>query len=165
VRGTSSGQHPRLLPRAHRLGPAKPTNESWCGRARLRADRTAATNTAVRTAEPAAPRRLAPPAGVRGCLERLGLINANKRRWHMMCAGASSPSAHSRTAHTAARGQARARVTPAHARARHSTHLLAGPLPRRTDNQQTNTGRGRDTLDCARASTRARRKRGYHHGR
>jgi hypothetical protein len=122
-------------------------------RVRLRANRTAATNTAVRTAEPVAPQRLAPPAGVRGLLERPGLINANKRRWHMMCAGAAPPSAHSRTARNGTCASARASDTNTYKGT--SQHTPAGLLPRRTDDQQTDTGR--DTLNCTRASARARR--------
>jgi hypothetical protein len=122
-------------------------------RARLRANITAATNTAVRTAEPVARQRLAPPAGVRGRLERPGLINANKRRWHMMCAGAAPPSAHSGTARSGTCASARASDTNTYKGT--SQHTPAGLLPGRTDDQQTDTGR--DTLNCARASARARR--------
>ena len=114
-------------------------------RTRLRANRTAATNTAVRTAEPVAPQRLAPPASVRGRLERPGLINANKRRWHMMCSGAALPSAHSTTARSGTCASARAS----------DTHTPGRPLLLRTDDQQTDTDC--DTLHCARASARARR--------
>ena len=80
-------------------------------RTRLRANRTAATNATVRTAEPVAPQRLAPPTSVRGRLERPGLINANKRRWHMMCSGAALPSAHSTTARSGTCASARASDT------------------------------------------------------
>jgi hypothetical protein len=118
-------------------------------RARLRANKTAATNTAVRTAEP-----VAPPAGVRGRLERPGLINANKRRWHMMCAGAGPPSAHSGTARSGTCASARASDTNTYKGTSQHTPP-AGLLPRRTNDQQTDTGR--DTLNCARASARARR--------
>jgi hypothetical protein len=122
-------------------------------RTRLRAYRTAATNTAVRTAEPVAPQRLAPPASVRGRLERLGLINANKQRWHMMCSGAALPSAHSTTARS--RTCASARASDTHTYKVTSQHTPDRLLLLRTDDQQTDTDC--DTLNCARASARARR--------
>jgi hypothetical protein len=105
-------------------------------RAQLRANRTAATNTAVRTAEPVAPQRLAPPAGVRGRLERPGLINVNKRRWQIydVCWRSTTPSAHSRTARSGTCASARASDTNTHKGT--SQHTPAGLLPRRTDDQQ-----------------------------
>jgi hypothetical protein len=106
----------------------------------------------VYTTARTAPQRLVPPAGVCGRLERPGLINANKRRWHMMCAGAAPPSAHSRTARSGTCASARASDTNTHKGT--SQHTPAGLLLRRTDDQQTDTGR--DALNCARASTRAR---------
>jgi hypothetical protein len=161
TRGTWSRQHPRLLYQ-ERIDLVQRSRRELA-RARLRANRTAATNNAVRTAEPVciAPQRLVPPAGVRGRLERSGLINANKRRWNMMCAGAAPPSVHSRNAHSGTCVSARASDTYIYTGT--SQHTPAGVLPRRTDDHQTNTGR--DTLNCARASARARRGGTYSHGR
>jgi hypothetical protein len=92
-------------------------------------------------------------ASVRGRLERPGLINANKRRWHMMCSGAALPSAHSTTARSGTCASARASDT--HTYKGTSQHTPDGLLLLRTDDQQTDTDC--DTLNCARASARAPR--------